>query len=286
MEILANWNGQIMPLTEVRVPVLDRGYLFGEGIYEVIRVYGGIVWRGADHYERLNAGLQELKIGLDSTVIPSRVSELLSRAALKEALVYIQITREDSKRHHFYPVSPKYNCLIYVEAFDDPYRAEREKGVATITFPDIRWRRNDVKATSLAANCMAAEAARSHNCFESVLVRDGLVTEGSHSSVFAVLDGHLMVPPSSNAVLPGITKRQVLELCQDSGIKILEKQLLLSDLHTVDELFLTATPEEIIGIVKVDDQVIADGRPGRVTRELQQAFRAKVATVTQSAAHG
>lgn len=282
MQLVANWNGQIMPLADVRVPALDRGYLFGEGIYEVVRVYHGTVWRSADHYERLATGLNELQIDFDSTLIPARVNETLERSGLTEALVYIQITRQDRERHHYYPQTSATNCLIYVQKFEDPYAKHRETGVNVITFPDIRWRRNDIKATSLVANCMAAQSAEAHKCFEAILVRDGLLTEASHSSVFAVSNGHLVVPPSSNSVLPGITKRQVLELCATRSIDILEKQLLLSDLPSMDELFLTATPEEIIGIVKVDEQIIGNGKPGAITKLLHAAFRESVAHMTKS----
>jgi D-alanine transaminase len=277
MEIIANWNGQVMPLSEVRVPALDRGYLFGEGIYEVLRVYGGLMWRADDHFARLASGCAELGIGIDAADVRRRAESTLAEAKLKEALVYMQITRQDAMRHHYYPSEPPVNCLIYAQPFDDPYKKDRETGIACITFPDIRWRRNDIKATSLVANCMAANAAHSHKAFEAILVRDGLLTEASHSSVFAVTDGKLMVPPSSNSVLPGITKRQVLELCAARGIAVIEKQLLLSDLQAVHEMFLTATPEEIIGIVKVDDQIIGDGKPGPVTRQLHAEFRKTLA---------
>lgn len=277
MDIVANWNGQIMPLADVQVPVLDRGYLFGEGIYEVMRVYGGTLWRANDHYERLAAGISELQIGIDSKALPIRVNDTLKTSGLREALIYVQITRQGREREHFYPASGTANCLIYAQPFDDPFEQQREIGVSVITFPDIRWRRNDIKATSLVANCMAAQAAKAHQCFEAMLVRDGLVTEGSHSSIFAVIDGRLIVPPSSNSVLPGITKRQVLELCAARSIPLTEKQLLLSDLPSVDELFLTATPEEIIGIIRVDKHVIGTGKPGPITLQLHAAFREALA---------
>lgn len=273
MEIIANWNGQVMPLDEVRVPALDRGYLFGEGIYEVLRVYGGRMWRADDHFERLGVGCEELVLPVSVPELRLRAQETLKHSGLREALVYIQLTRQDATRHHHYDSDAPVNCLMYVQPFDDPYEKQRESGVSCITYPDIRWRRNDIKATSLVANCMAGQAAHTHKAFESILVRDGLVTEGSRSSVFAVVDGKLVVPPSSRAVLPGITKRQVLELCAKQNISVMEKQLLLSDLHAVEELFLTATPEEIIGIIRVDDQVIGGGKPGHVTRKLHAAFR-------------
>lgn len=273
MEIIANWNGQVMPLEEVRVPALDRGYLFGEGIYEVLRVYGGRMWRADDHFERLAVGCEELAFGVKVPELRARAEETLKHSKVREALLYMQVTRQDATRHHYYDRNAPVNCLMWVQPFDDPYEKQRESGVNCITYPDIRWRRNDLKATSLVANCMAGQAAHTHSAFESILVRDGLITEGSRSSVFAVVDGKLMVPPSSNAVLPGITKRQVLELCETQKISVIEKQLLLSDLHAVEELFLTATPEEIIGIIRVDEQVIGNGKPGKVTRRLHAAFR-------------
>lgn len=277
MEIIANWNGEIMPLSAVRVPALDRGYLFGEGIYEVVRVYDGRLWRANDHFERLGTGCKDLSIPVDVPELRARAEATLEVSRLKEALLYVQVTRQDTARHHHFPVAPAINTLMYVQPFEDPYVRDRETGVHCITFPDIRWRRNDIKATSLVANCMAANAAHAHGAFEAILVRDGLITEASHSSVFGVIDGNLVVPPSSNSVLPGITKRQVLELCASRGIAVVEKQLLLSDLHEVHEMFLTATPEEIIGIVRIDDQTIADGKPGPVTRQLQAEFRKSLA---------
>jgi D-alanine transaminase len=276
MNILANWNGQQMPLADVQVSVLDRAFMFGDAVYEVIRVYGGRAWRIDDHVDRLATGMKELQIDFDAAVVAPRIKKLLEETRLKEALAYVQVTRGVAPRHHYYPAQCKPNCLAYVEPFSDPFAKIRSAGGKAITFPDIRWQRNDIKATTLLANCMAADAAHKKDCVESLLVRDGFITEGSHTSVFGVMSGKVVVSPSSASVLPGITKKQVIELCASAGIEMHEARLPMSDLPFLEELFITATPEEVIGITQVDELKIADGRPGRVTRRLQEEFHTTV----------
>ncbi|HEY9788769.1 MAG TPA: aminotransferase class IV [Candidatus Obscuribacterales bacterium] len=265
-----------MPLADVQVPVLDRAFMFGDAIYEVIRVYMGHLWHLEDHIDRLAAGLKELQINFDVGVVPPRIKKLIEETNLDDGLAYVQVTRGVAPRHHYFPKQSQPNCLVYIEPFSDPFAQARTAGGKAITFPDIRWQRNDIKATTLLANCMAADAAHKNGCIESLLIRDGFITEGSHTSVFGVMSGKVVVSPSSASVLPGITKKQVIELCASAGIEMHEAKLPLSDLPLLEELFITATPEEIIGIVQVDELIIANGRPGRVTRRLQQEFRTTV----------
>lgn len=276
MEALANWNGEEMPLSAVRVSVLDRAFLFGDSIYEVIRVYGGRAWRLNDHVERLSNGLKDLRIPFDTSVIEQRIVGLLKRTGLQEALAYVQVTRGEAGRQHHFPLDCTPNCLIFVDRFDDPYRTARESGGKAVTFPDIRWMRNDIKATTLLANCMAATAAKDNGCIEALLVKNGMISEGSHTSAFGVSDGELIVSPSSPTVLPGITKKQVIELCTSAGIKMREGYLQVDEVGKLEELIITATPEEIIGIVELDGKPIADGNPGPVTKRLQQEFRSTI----------
>ncbi len=277
---LANWNGQEMLLSEVKVSVLDRAFLFGEAIYEVIRIYQGRLWRCDDHLNRLATGIQALKIkGVDVASISARVLETSKNSQVKEGLAYIQVTRGVASRCHRYPEQATPNVLVYVEEYLDPCAELRQTGAKAITHSDIRWARNDIKATSLVANCMAAQAAAEAGCLESILIdSSGLVTEGSHTSIFGARDGCLLVSPSAANVLPGITKQQVLELAADSGICVVENRLKKSELFELDELFLTGTPEEIVGIVQVDDCYIGNGLPGMLTKKLQQAFRARLAS--------
>lgn len=267
-----------MPLDEVKVSVLDRAFLFGEAIYEVLRVYGGQIWRFEDHLQRLQDGLQSLQItNVNLDQLRNNVTETLNHSHLQEALIYIQVTRGAAARSHAFPAQTNPNQLIYVEKFLDAFAEYRQHGASAITHNDIRWSRNDLKTTSLVANCMLAQAAAQQGCLEAILIdKDGFVTEGSHSSIFAVLDGQLLIAPSGPQVLPGITKKQVLELAADSDISIRQHRLQKSELQSIGELFLTATPEEIIPITKVDNHQIGNGQPGPVTRKLQASFQAKL----------
>ncbi|MBX9771678.1 MAG: aminotransferase class IV, partial [Candidatus Obscuribacterales bacterium] len=255
---LANWNGQEMPLEDVKVSVLDRAFLFGDAVYEVIRLYGGKLWMYDRHMARLATGLAALHIeGVDLGGLKLRLEQTVKNSGQKEALVYIQVTRGEAKRTHHYPDKSVPNQLVYVEYYDDPCKTMRDTGVPLISFHDYRWQRNDLKVTSLMANCMAAQFAHENGCIEVVQIgSDGYVTEGSHTSIFAVRDGKILVSPSSSKVLPGITKQQILELASTSKIGIDETRLKRDEIKDVDEMFLTGTPEEIVPIVRVDDQVI------------------------------
>jgi len=267
-----------MPIEQVQVPVLDRGFLFGDAVYEVIRVYGGKCWKLGEHIDRLAASLAQICLeGVETASVRDRVELVVSRSQAKEALVYVQITRGVAPRTHRFPESYTPNELIYVQDFTDPYASARKTGARAITFPDIRWKRNDIKATSLLANCLAAQAAHEKGASEAVLVTaEGSITEGSHTSIFGVRGGEILMAPSSANVLPGITKKQVIELAKDAGIALREHCLTMSDLENIEELFMTGTPEEIVPITNVDERVIGSGQPGPVVAKLQAAFRTKV----------
>lgn len=265
-----------MPLDEVRVPAMDRAFLFGDAVYEVVRIYSGRIWHLDEHLQRLAASCKQMHIDFDVSVVPPRMKKIIKDSGLQEALGYVQVTRGVASRQHHYPTQIEANCLVYAEPFDDPYKTLRMTGGKAIMYPDIRWARNDIKSTSLAANCMAASAARQRGCVEAILLKNDVITEGSHTSVFGVMDGKVIVSPSSEAVLPGITKKQVIELCQATAIEMQEGRLHKDDLPVLQELFITATPEEIIGIVEVDDIPIGSGQPGPITQQLQAEFERTV----------
>jgi D-alanine transaminase len=270
---LANWNGTQMPLSEVKVSVLDRAFLFGDAVYEVVRVYGGKTFRFEEHLKRLERSLGELGIvGVDLERLDARCKETVANSKEMEALVYIQVTRGEAKRAHRFPEKYTPNELIWVERFDDPYRQGRQAGVTAVTLKDIRWSRNDIKATSMVANCLAAQHAASNGCLESILIKDGFVTEGSHTSVFAVKDNKLVVSPSSPNVLPGITKLLVIELAKQAAVQIIEDAVSESAIFTMDEVFLSATPEEVLPVVTIDGRPIGRGNPGPITRRLIEAY--------------
>lgn len=277
---LANWNGRQMPLAEVQVSVLDRGFLFGDGIYEVLRVYGGRPFLCAEHMRRLRRSIGEVRIDCDVDRLERRMHETLAHSGVKEGLIYIQVTRGAARRTHRFPDPPvPPNELIYVEEIEaDPYARWRESGADLLSLPDLRWKRCDIKSVNLLANCMAAQAAAEAGCVEALLVAaDGAITEGSHTSIFAVQDGRIITTPLGPQILPGITRGLVVRLSEQARIPITEGRLRRDQLAAVHELFLTGTTSEVLPITRVDGGAIGDGRPGPVTRRLYEAYRDLVA---------
>lgn len=272
---LANWNGEEMALGDVKVSVLDRGFLFGDAVYEVVRIYRGQLFHLQDHLDRMRKSLAVMRIAtVNNEILSQRLEQIVTASQVVDGLAYVQITRGEAPRAHRYPDHAVPNVLMYVDQFNDPYADSRGAGVSAVTHPDIRWGRNDIKATSLAANCMAAQYAHERGCADVIFVDfDGTVTEGSHTSIFGVRQGMIIVAPASPHVLPGITKKLIVELADSSGIQLCPEYIKQSDLHGLDELFLAGTPEEILAIVQVDDRPIGGGVPGPVVKKLQFQFR-------------
>lgn len=271
---LANLNGERMPLAQARVPVLDRGFLFGDAVYEVLRIYRGRPWLLDDHLTRLARSLAAVRIeGVDVGRVRDRLLDTVAAGPFVEATAYVQITRGVAPRKHPFPARATPTELIYVEEFVDRYREARHDGGAVITHPDHRWDRCDVKSTNLLANVLAMQAATEAGCLEALLYRpDGTVTEGSHTSCFGVRGGAVLTAPNSRAILPGVTRRLVLRLADRAGIPTWEEILRRDDLTDLSEVFLTGTTSEVLPITRVDGRPVGDGRPGPVTRRLQQAF--------------
>ena len=281
-ETLANWNGTEMPLGEVRVSVLDRGFLFGDGVYEVLRVYHGKPFLEREHMDRLQESLAELRISIDFHRLEGRVRETLAHSGVIDGLVYIQVTRGEAPRmHHFPSPTPKPNELIWVKDLGgDPLAALRETGGSAILVADQRWKRCDIKSVNLLANCLAAQEANEADCDEALLVADdGSITEGSHTSVFGISHGHLLTAPLEANILPGITRGLVLDLAERAGIPCREQPLTRANLWEVDELFVTGTSAEVLPIVLVDERAIASGKPGSITRRLEAAYRDEIRRV-------
>jgi D-alanine transaminase len=275
MEPLANLNGVLLPLSEARVPVLDRGFLFGDAVYEVLRVYGGKPWLEQEHFDRLARSLAAIRIaGIDLGGLRRRMRETIAAGPFTEATAYIQITRGIAPRAHPFPASTPPLEFLYVAEFSDPYAEARCGGAGVILHPDLRWDRCDIKSTNLLGNVLAMQAAKEAGCLEALLyLPDGTLTEGTHTSFFGVLHGELLTAPNSNAILPGITRGLVLRLAERAGIPLREHVLKRDDLPGVSELFLTGTTSEVLPVVRVDGRMIGDGRPGPVTRRLQEEYR-------------
>jgi D-alanine transaminase len=275
---LANLDGHILPLVEAKVSALDRGFLFGDAVYEVLRIYGGRAWFADEHFARLARSLAAVRItGVDLARLRERMSATIAAGLFREAIVYIQITRGSAPRRHTFPNDAAPLEFLYVQEFSDPYVEAREKGASVILQPDIRWGRCDIKSTNLLANVLALQAAKEAGCVEALLyLPDGTLTEASHSSLFGVQRGQLITAAHGPAILPGVTRDRIVALARQSEIAVCERNLHRNELFNVDELFLTGTTTEVLPIVRVDDQLIANGQPGPVTRRLRVLYQETV----------
>jgi D-alanine transaminase len=268
-------NGRYMPHDEIRISPDDRGFLFSDGLYEVMRSYSGALFQVQAHLDRLSYGARALRYRVHDFPYLADVSRRLVRdngLAQGDALVYIQVTRGAVPRSHRFP--PRDTPLtVYASATPfSPRREEQEQGIHVILVPDQRWARCDIKTVSLLANTLAHQQAFETNALEALFVRDGVVLEGTHSNLFAVFNGTLTTPPRTNYLLPGITRQVVLDLCEKLSIPCRERSILASELDQAEELMITGTTVEITPIVRLNGDKAGSGSPGRLTKKLQQAF--------------
>ena len=274
--MIAFFNGRYMEKDEIRISPDDRGFLFADGVYEVIRAYGGRLFHPEDHAARLARSMKKIRIdppGGISFVAVAR--ELLARNDLLEgdALVYIQVTRGAAPRRHAFPPG---NAAPTVYAAASPFEAPEEtkrRGVRVILVPDTRWARCDIKSVALLPNVLARQKAAEEGAEEALFVKEGFVTEGTHTSVCAVFEGRLRTHPANHGILTGITRRIVIDLCRKQGIPVEERPLPAGDIEKAEELMILSTTAEITPVVRVDGRPVGKGRPGPVTRRLQEAFR-------------
>ncbi len=272
----ANWNGVEMPLADVRVSVLDRAYMFGDGVYEVFRVYHGRMFLDHPHFDRLKDSLAQLRIVTDVARLEQRVRDTLAHSGVLEGQVYLQVSRGEAPRSHPFPHPPVTpNELIYIREYDsDPYAASRESGIRVLLVPDLRWKRCDIKSLNLLGNVLASQAATEAGCGEAIMAtEDGSITEGSHSTVFGVRNGALLTAPLDSNILPGITRKLVLELADRCGMRVEEHPFTVTSLNSLDELFVTSTIAEVLPVIGIEGHPWHSAQPGLVTRQLQIAYR-------------
>ena len=269
------FNGEFVDKDEVSISPDDRGFVFGDGVYEVLRAMDGRLFRPDDHFRRLRRSLDHVRIeGIDVEGLRETFSSLLARNDLRDgpAKVYLQITRGAAPRQHAFP-DESVEPTVYARA--DAYELPVEKwadGVSVILKPDQRWARCDIKSLNYLPNVLANQAAQEAGAYEALLVRDGFVTEGSHSSMAAVFGDTVQMHPSTNYTLPSVTRTAVLELCDALDRPVEQSPVAADALLDADELFLMGTTTGVMPIVQVDDWTVGDGTPGSVTRELQDAF--------------
>lgn len=292
--ILTSLNGNILPVEDAKVSVLDRGFMFGDGAYEVIRIYNGIAFATREHMERLLKSLDVLQIrGVDLVEMEKRVHALVSQAPFRDATVYIQITRGafPMRKHSFggeeevpldgspFEDAPPTNLgqpteLLMVIPFRDQNAPLRDSGCATILYPDIRWKRCDIKSLNMLGGVLAAQAAKEAGVYEAIFVDDvGCITEGFHTNVFAVIGDTVRTMPNGEKILPGVTRNMIAERIRVLDIPFDERPFSTDELHNADEVFLTGTTTEVMPVTSVDHKPVHGRRIGKVTRALQEDFR-------------
>lgn len=279
--MLVYLNGEFLPREEARISVEDRGFVFGDGIYEVTRAIRGRLFAEAEHWNRLMRGLRGIGIAADSLRREEirEVSERLLREnglVDGEASVYLQVTRGAAPRTHWFPAAETLPT-VYLSAAPFTRPADlRERGVEAITFPDIRWARCDLKTVNLLPAVLVKQRAREAGAFDAVLIRDGMITEGGATNVFGVLDGELRTYPKSNYILPGITRDIVIELARELGIPVREEPIYAGDIERLEELFFTGTTTDVQPVVRLDGRPVGEGRVGPVGRALQEALERRM----------
>ncbi|MBK6632330.1 MAG: D-amino acid aminotransferase [Betaproteobacteria bacterium] len=275
-------NGTLLPLAEARVPAMDRGFLFGDGAYEVIPVYSRRPFRLSEHLRRLRHTLAGIRLENphDDAEWTRLIDEIIARNEGEDQSVYLQITRgADTKRNHAFPAVVTPTVFIMSEPLVTPPPAQRDTGIAAVSAPDVRWLRCDLKTTSLLANCLLRQLAADAGCVETILFRDGFLTEGAASNIFVVKNGALLAPPKNHLMLPGITYDVVLELAASHGLKCEVRDVLEEEVRAADELWMTSSTKEVLPITVLDGQAIGAGKPGPVFRDMYawyQNFKQKV----------
>lgn len=282
---IAYFNGSYMPRDEIRISPDDRGFLFAEGIYEVVRWYQGFFFDMDGHVARMKRSLREILISWpDEDKFPVMARELVKLNHLEnsQALIYLQVTRGAAIRTHAFP-SPPVSPTVYAFAREfTPENAGRESGVAITVKADTRWARCDIKSTALLANTLGFQDAVSNGFFECVFVKDGMITECSHSNIFIVQRGALYTHPESESILSGITRKNIIKLARRERIPVKEEAVPLKKLSKVQEIFITNTSGEITPVVRVDNFVIGGGIPGPLTRILRERFNDQICSYKHS----
>jgi D-alanine transaminase len=277
-------NGKFLPRADALVSVEDRGFVFGDGVYEVLRAIKGRLFATRFHNERLSRSLEGIRIKLGAKDSPSSFvdvgKELLRENGLLdgEATLYIQVTRGATTRAHYFPAEGTAPTVYISAARFTPLTELAEKGAAAITHPDLRWGRCDLKTLNLLPNVLASQAAKEKGAFEAMLIRDGVVTEGAKTNFFGVVDGTLRTHPSDNHILPGITRSVLRDLAADIGIGLDETPITVDEIPGLSELFITGTTTDVMPVVQLDARFVGDGKPGELTRKLQRVLSESLAS--------
>lgn len=268
-------NGAFLPLEEARVPVLDRGFIFGDGIYELIPVYSRAPFRMNEHLARLERSLAAVRIANPYSREQWRaiLLELIARQPWEDQGVYLQVTRGVAKRDHAFPEGVAPTVFAMANPLVNPPRDLVEKGAVAVSAVDNRWLRCDIKTVSLIGNVLLRQVSADAGALETILFRDGLLTEASASNVFVAKNGRLLSPPKSNLILPGITYDVVVEIAREVGIPIEFRDVRESEVRGADEVWLTSSSKEILAVVQLDGKPVGEGKPGALFRKAYAGYQ-------------
>ncbi|WP_432724583.1 D-amino-acid transaminase [Staphylococcus equorum] len=273
-------NERLLEEKDANVAYNDRGYVFGDGIYEYIRVYDNHPFTANAHFERLLRSAKEIGLELNYTVngLIELVRELIVANGVVNGGVYIQVTRGTAPRDHAFPTpSVKTNITAFTKTYDRPYKL-LEEGINAVTTEDIRWLRCDIKSLNLLGNVLAKEYAVKYNAQEAIQHRGETVTEGSSSNVYAIKDGVIYTHPINNYILNGITRMVIKEIAQEKGVSFKEETFTLDFLKNADEVLVSSTSIEVMPVVKLNGEAVGDGKVGPITKSLQEGFNRYIDT--------
>ncbi len=277
MSGIAYVNGVITSLEDARVSFLDRGYLFGDGVYEALKIYDGRIFAKQEHLERLDRSMEAIRIvpTWNRAELDNLVCELAAKSGLCDARIYIQVTRGVGPRKHEFSSEMTPTLAIFIDLLPPFPEETREKGVKVITVADERWSHPHIKTLNLLPNVLARQQAEESGAYEAILIRDGLVTECSSSNVFIVINDTIITPPTDGRILPGVTRGLLLKAAREANYPVKEDYVALAALQTAEEIFITNTGVEVLGAIELDGKPVGDGTPGRITRELDRLFRSR-----------
>ncbi len=284
-------NGEWMPIEQAKIPVLDRGFIFGDGVYEVIPSYSGHPFRLREHLVRLQSSLDGVRIV--NPYSPERweelVREIVAKNSSEDQYVYLQVTRGVAPRDHAFPKGVKPTVFMMSNPLTTPPQSQREQGVAAVCVADNRWLRCDIKSVSLLANCLLRQTAADQGAVESVLLREGMLTEGSASNIFLVKNGVIITPPKTNFILPGITYDVVIEIARTNRVPMEVRQVSEAEVRDADELWLTSSTKEVLPISTLDGKPVGHGekagKPGPMAARMYQLYQDYKRTVMRAPAN-
>ena len=281
MTDIAHFNGKLMPLDQIRVSPLDRGFIFGDGVYEVIPVYGGAPLRAREHFERLQRSMDEIQLTNPHTVDEwiAHTDKLLAHHPGNQS-VYIQVTRgAPLKRDHVIPKGLQPTVFMMCYPLASPSREAVENGVACVTARDFRWEKCHIKSTSLLGNVLARQISFDAGATETIMLRDGMLTEASSSNVFVVKNGVVAAPPRDNLILLGITYDLLVQLANEGTVKVEIRAVPEAELRSADEVWLTSSTKEVLAVTTLDGRPVGSGKPGPLFKRRHALFQEHKARV-------